>query len=236
MAKTLRIPGTIARDLGVLIVGGTYAPGAVLEGEVAASEQRHVSRSAYREAIRILAAKGLVDSRPKMGTRISDPGKWQLLDSDVLSWIFASEPSEALLTALFELRRIVEPSAAALAAKHRTPAQVERMELALARMEKFTLSREEGQLGDQEFHATLLASTANPFLISLTSGIEAALRQTALFKHQRLPVRRDPMPDHYAVLRAVTARDPAGAHAAMLELVDLAQVDTIRARNGHPAD
>src|SRR5688500_12771828 len=114
--KSLRLHGTIARDLGVLIVSGRYKPGDILNGEVAASDRLHVSRTAYREAVRILAAKGLVESRPKVGTKVSDQERWHLLDPDVLSWIFEFEPDETLLTSLFELRRIVEPQAAALAA------------------------------------------------------------------------------------------------------------------------
>lgn len=231
MARSvLRIPGTIARDLGVKIVSGRYRPGTVLEGEVAASLQRQVSRSAYREAVRILAAKGLVDSRPKMGTRVSARADWQLLDPDVLSWIFATEPDEALVAALFELRRIVEPEAAALAARRRSKAQLERMQDALARMQAHTLKTEQGRAADQEFHATLLEAADNPFLVSLTSGIGAAVAQTTLFKQQRRPLRRDPIPDHQKVLKAVAARDADAAHVAMMDLLDLAFTDTAKAR------
>src|SRR5688572_1560608 len=118
--KSLRLHGTIARDLGVLIVSGKYRPGEILNGEVAASDRLHVSRGAYREAVRILAAKGLVESKPKVGTRISQPERWHLLDPDVLAWIFEFEPDDTLLSSLFELRRVVEPHAASLAAKRRT--------------------------------------------------------------------------------------------------------------------
>lgn len=228
--SSLRIPGTIARDLGIKIVSGKYRPGTVLEGEVAASVQRQVSRSAYREAVRILTAKGLVDSRPKKGTKVSERAGWHLLDPDVLSWIFAAEPDDALVEALFELRRIVEPEAAALAARRRTKAQMERMQDALTRMEEHTLKSEQGRLADQEFHATLLAAAGNAFLVSLTSGIGAAVAQTTLFKQQRRSLRRDPVPDHQKVLKAVAARDAAGAHAAMMDLLDLAFTDTAKAR------
>src|SRR4029079_1291660 len=114
--KLLRLHGSMARDLGVLIVSGRYRPGHILDGEVEASEQRRVSRTAYREALRILAAKGLVNSRPRVGTRVSALEQWHLLDPDVLSWAFSGEPEPEVLHGLFELRSIVEPAAAALAA------------------------------------------------------------------------------------------------------------------------
>src|SRR5436189_2967313 len=99
--KSLRLHGSIARDLGVLIVSGRYRPGHILDGEVEASEQRRVSRTAYREALRILAAKGLVNSRPRVGTRVSAQEQWQLLDPDVLTWAFAGEPEPEVLHGLF---------------------------------------------------------------------------------------------------------------------------------------
>src|SRR5215831_20396051 len=109
-------------------------PGMVLEGEVEASDQRKVSRSAYREAVRILVAKGLVHSKPKAGTRVNERSQWHLLDPDVLSWIFQTEPDYALVYSLFELRRMVEPGAAALAADRRTPSQLQSMSEALKAM------------------------------------------------------------------------------------------------------
>src|SRR5688572_32470525 len=80
--RALRLHGAIARDLGVRIVSGRYRPGHILNGEIDASDRLKVSRTAYREAVRILAAKGLVESRPKVGTRASGPGRLHLLDAD----------------------------------------------------------------------------------------------------------------------------------------------------------
>src|SRR6476659_7620526 len=138
--RALRLHGTIARDIGLQIVSGKFRPGNVLEGEVEASEQRRVSRTAYREAVRILAAKGLVHSRPRVGTRVSAVEEWHLLDPDVLSWIFTAEPSPEVLHGVFELRGIVEPAAAALAATRRNQYHLDRMRRALDAMSKHTLA------------------------------------------------------------------------------------------------
>src|SRR3982075_3834153 len=86
--RALRLHGTIARKLGIAIGSGQYKPGDLPHSEIAASEQPAVARAAYREALRIRAAKGLVDARPKVGTRINPQSKCSLLDPDVLEWTF----------------------------------------------------------------------------------------------------------------------------------------------------
>lgn len=228
--KSLRIHGTIARNIGIRIVSGQHQPGEILDGEVSASDQLHVSRTAYREAVRILAAKGLVESRPKTGTRVSERSKWHLLDPDVLSWLFEFEPDEAMLASLFELRKVVEPEAAALAAARRKPVHLERMAQALEGMGKHTLGTEEGRAADQDFHAALLDASGNPFLTTLTSSVSAAVTWTTVFKQRIDPLPRDPVPDHKHVYDAVAAGDAQGAHRAMMKLVEMAFEDTTRAR------
>ncbi len=89
----LRIHGLIAREIGLAIVSGRLRPGHVLDGEVEASSRRRVSHTAYREALRILSAKGLIQSRPRTGTRVSRIEDWHLLDPDVLAWLFSGTPS-----------------------------------------------------------------------------------------------------------------------------------------------
>lgn len=224
--RPLRIHGTIARDLGIRIVSGAVEPGELLDGEIAASGSLNVSRTAYREALRMLAAKGLVESRPKTGTRVSPRDKWQLLDPDVLSWVFEIEPDEALIAGLFELRKIVEPEAAALAAQRRNDDHVAAMADALADMADHTLATDAGRDADQRFHAALLAAAGNPFLITLTSGVGAAVAWTTIYKQRNSPLLRDPLPDHRRVHDAVVAGDAAAAHRAMTDLVDMAFQDT----------
>jgi DNA-binding FadR family transcriptional regulator len=229
-ARALRLHGAIARKLGIAIVSGQYQPGDLLEGEVASSEQLKVSRTAYREAVRILAAKGLVDARPKVGTRINARSKWNLLDPDVLEWTFESEPDGQLLNSLFELRNVVESAAAGLAAQRRTAAHLKAMRVALNGMAKHTLATPAGRQADLDFHAALLQATCNPYIISLTSGVSAAVVTTTIFKQRRRPLRRDPLPDHLRVFQAIAERDVRRAQLAMSELIQLARADTPTAR------
>jgi DNA-binding FadR family transcriptional regulator len=227
--QSLRLHGTIARDLGVRIVSGRIPPGSILNGEIEASERLHVSRTAYREAVRILAAKGMVESRPKFGTRVSEPRRWHLLDPDVISWIFsADQPDEGLLAALFELRTIIEPAAAALAATRRTDAHLQGLRCALDGMAEHSLAGSTGQAADREFHSLLLEAAGNAFLASFTSGVAAGVAWTTIYKQRKSPLARDPIPDHERVYEAVVKRDAAGAREAMTSLIRLALLDTTR--------
>jgi DNA-binding FadR family transcriptional regulator len=232
MAGALRIHGTIARDLGIAIVSGRYRPGDILSGEIAFAERLKVSRTAYREAIRMLAAKGLVESRPKSGTRVSERRRWNLLDPDVLAWLFAAEPGEEFIRALFELRMIVEPAAAELAARRRDGRDLALMGHALEEMARLGLGSEAGRAADQAFHDAVLAATRNPALVSLSSSIAAAVGWTTIFKQRERVLPRDPVPEHRAVYEAIAAGDPAAARAAMADLVRLALADTTLSLDG----
>lgn len=221
-----RLHGSIARQLGVAIVSGRITPGETLDNEIDSSEQMAVSRTAYREAVRILAAKGLVASRPKLGTQVCPRETWHLLDPEVLSWLFESQPSQDFLVGLFELRSIIEPSAAALAAERRTPEDLAHMREALQRMERHGLANAEGQSADREFHNAILAATRNPVLFALSSSIGAAVRWTTIFKQRKRKLPRDPVPDHWRVFDAIAAGGADAARGAMRDLVSLALEDT----------
>jgi DNA-binding FadR family transcriptional regulator len=233
--KPLRLHGEIAREIGVNIVSGRYKPGQLLEGEIEASDHLHVSRTVYREALRILVAKGLVASRPKVGTVVSPQSTWHLLDPDVLSWVFESEPEDGFLNDLFELRRMIEPSAAALAAQRRTESDIEEIERALNLMADESLATEGGREADLAFHSAILRATRNVFLVSLTSGVCAAIAWTTIFKQRDKALPRDPIPDHRRVFDAIAAGNANAAYAAMSTLVDLALADTMAARSGPKA-
>jgi DNA-binding FadR family transcriptional regulator len=207
----------------------------VLDGELEASTQRQVSRTAYREALRILSAKGLIHSRPRAGTRVSETSEWHLLDPDVLGWMFSNAPQAGVLHSLFELRTVIEPAAAGLAAQRRREVHLERMQRALVDMRRYTLHRPEGRRADQEFHGGLLAATANPYLASLTKGVTAAVDALTQFKLRLHKVERDPVPDHRRVFEAIEARDVEGARAAMEDLIRLAIHDMPADQRPKPA-
>ncbi len=227
-----RLHGAIAHKLGTAILSGEYAPGDTLSSEIAFSEQLDVSRSAYREAVQVLAAKGLVESRPKAGTRVLPRSRWNLLDPDVLAWAFAGEPDVQFVRSLFELRAVVEPAAARFAAARRDRADLKAMKDALTAMRRHTLATEAGRAADRDFHDAVLRATGNDVLMTLSAGISAAVAWTTQFKQRARALPRNPIPDHARVYDAIAAGDGDTADQAMRLLVDLALEDTSSAMRG----
>ena len=223
--RSTRLHTAIARDLGIAIAAGRLRPGDTLSGEVASSARLAVSRTAYREAVRILAAKGLVESRTRTGTRVSPRPHWNILDAEVLGWFLQTWPAETFVRDLFELRLMVEPAAAALAAERRSEAQLRAMAAALDAMDRLKLSTEGGRAADRAFHHAILEATGNEAIVALSSSVCAAIRWTTLFKHRVQETPRDPMPEHLRVLEAIGAGEAASARAAMTDVVRFALDD-----------
>ncbi|WP_284054082.1 FadR/GntR family transcriptional regulator [Stakelama marina] len=224
----------VSKELGVAIVTGEHPPGTVLQGEVEFAERLGVSRSVVREALRMLAAKGLVESRPKTGTRVRERSNWNLLDPQLLGWMFEGAPPLDFVRSLFELRMIVEPAAAELAATKRSARQLSQMGHALEQMEATGLNSEEGQAADQRFHTIILEATGNELLVSLSSTISAAVRWTTFFKYRTNRHPRDPMDEHRALFEAIAGSDRAEARAATEALIRQALIDTEASLNAGP--
>lgn len=222
---TERLHQAVARKLGTAILAGDFKPGDGFEGEIEHAVSLGVSRTAYREALRILIAKGLVETRPRSGAHITPRSRWSLLDPVILEWAFSREPDAKFVKGLFELRSVIEPAAAALAARRRTPAQVATMAEALDVMAQHSLATDAGQAADQRFHKALIEATDNETLAALASSVAAAVRWTTRFKQREYALPRDPLPEHRAVFAAIADKKPGKAKAAMDELLRLALAD-----------
>ncbi|GGB39259.1 GntR family transcriptional regulator [Sphingomonas metalli] len=216
----------VAREMGIAIVTGRYPPGSNLPGEHEIAARRGIARSVVREALRMLGAKGLLESKPRAGTRVRDRAEWNLLDPDLLAWMFEGEPPADFVRSLFQLRLIVEPAAAELAAVTRTPAQLAAMDEALDQMALHGLATPEGQAADQRFHHLVLHATQNELLVSLAVTIGSAVRWTTIYKYRNSRHPRDPMPEHRLLYDAIAAQDPAAARAATVTLITEAEAAT----------
>ena len=216
----------IADEIGSSILCGKRAVGSLLPKEMDAAVDLGVSRTSYREAVRLLIAKGLVETRPKVGTHVTHRRRWQVLDPDVLRWAFHSGPSLTFIQELFELREILEPHAAELAARRRSIEQLALMGHALQEMYRHGLSTAAGRAADQRFHEGILVATGNQALMTLSASICAAIHWTTVFKHQSANPPRDALPDHRKLYAAIVDSDAGGAAAAAKELIKLALEDT----------
>ena len=215
--------GQVVDHLGQSIVAGRLAPGEVID--LAALEQRlGASRSVVREAVRVLADKGLVNARPKRGTVVLGRESWSLLDPDLLRWQYESRTDTAFLSNLAEVRSIIEPAAAGLAAVRRTDDDLVVLRDALQQMEDPAVLPEAIVLADLAFHRGLLLATHNDLLQRMELVIETALRSRDELVHQSEGVENS-APAHRTVLDAVEGGDPEAAQAAMEQLLALAVQD-----------
>jgi GntR family galactonate operon transcriptional repressor len=218
--------------LGGRILSGAFAPGTVLDLPTLA-EGFGVSRTVIREAMKVLTAKGLVAARQKRGTYVTEPETWNMLDDDVLRWRLAGGAGPALFEQLAEIRMIVEPAAAALAARRATDDDLATLRSCVQEMKRTGVDPDAEQAADADlaFHATLLLASHNDLLAGLRSVIEHALRQRDMLVHTHAKAD-DRLPSHQAVLDAVERRDPEAASTAMRVLLEEAAADLDAAQMG----
>jgi DNA-binding FadR family transcriptional regulator len=212
-------------EIGHRIVAGDFAPGKALPSEAELCGSLGVSRTALREALRVLAAKGLLEARPKVGTLVRDVSSWNSLDGDIMTWRLQSGDSEQAITELYELRHLIEPIAAALAAKNAGAAQIAVMRDAYRQMQAAGDDGEQIIAPDLRFHQAIIAASGNRLFSSLAHVLQAAL--TVAFELVRDTPRghRHSMPMHKKVLDAIVVHDPPAALAAMQKLIEDSQRD-----------
>jgi GntR family transcriptional regulator, galactonate operon transcriptional repressor len=220
--------GQIVEQMGVRIVGGAYPPGAPLFSEQLEREF-DVSKTVVREALKVLAAKGLVESRQKRGTVIRPRDAWNLLDGDVLRWQGREPPNFVFLENLAEVRGIVEPAAARLAAERRTQEDVEELESALAAMAAAKQDPDAMVAADLRFHRGLLDAAHNEVLSRMEVILAAGLQVRDRFVHHS-EHGSDPMPAHRALLDAIREGDAALAGVTVEALLAQATADLAEVR------
>ncbi len=228
-ASRSRLHGSLAHRIACEILKGEHTPGVLLPREESASEVYGVSRGAYREAIRTLAAKGLVAALPKVGTRVAPRALWHFLDPDILAWHFDVLPSEPFIRNLFELRKIVEPSAAALAAMRRSDLELSRLADSLSRMAR-TSPRSGGWLNAiVAFHQELVDAGRNEALSSLWPAIQTTIRWSVKLQIMlpELSFGHDPVADHARVFEKIASQNADGALTEMALLIEDALSDTL---------
>ncbi|WP_224972278.1 FadR/GntR family transcriptional regulator [Acinetobacter oleivorans] len=210
----------IVQQLGLKIVSGEISENEKLPSEVDLCEEYKVSRPVFREAIRVLNAKGLTYSRPKIGTVVRPKEEWHLLDPDVLFWLIQTTPEHDFFKTLSTVRRVLEPELAYIAASTANEEDIERIKHAYDGMEKAT-TVEEFIEPDIQFHLAIAKATHNDLLAYMSKMLVLPLQQSIQVTSLRPNLQGHSLPRHKAILTAIENKDPLSArHASLVQLDD----------------
>ena len=208
----------IAFKIGERICSGEFLPGSSIPNEAEWGRIFGASRTAIREGMKILQAKGLIVSRPKIGSRVAPRDGWNLLDKDVFAWLSAAVGRKAFIATTQEFRRHIEPGIAELAALKRTAAQAEALGKCLAAM-RTANSFEAIVKADVAFHRELLSCANNELLNPFAVLIEQTLSSLFEFTTQANPKLSQAVHLHEKIWKAVKDQDAEAARKAMQVLI-----------------
>lgn len=210
----------IATILAQQILSGQLQPGDQLAGTDEICEQYNISRTVVREAVKLLTAKGLIDSRPRVGMIVRPRSDWSLLDPDVINWRVKTGFDFNFFTDLIGMRRVVEPGAAELAASLATDEEIAKIQAAFDGLESNIKNTESFVQADVRFHSSIIRASHNELVQQLSMTVEVAIlaitKCTAIVPGSR----EEAMPVHKAVVDAITARDPRAANETMRVLLE----------------
>jgi DNA-binding FadR family transcriptional regulator len=212
--------GLITRAIGTDILTGRLQPGAPLPCEDDLLRRFSISRTALRESLKTLAAKGMIQSKTRIGTRVLPANQWNMFDPDVMAWRLEAGVDIGFMRSLFEIRFAIEPAAAGLAASRRGEADLALLSDLLADMADAT-ELERFVAVDLAFHKAILTASQNPLMQSIGTVIEAAL--VAAFRRSAPTDSRERLnqsvAEHAAIFEAISAGDVDGAHTSMVAVI-----------------
>jgi GntR family transcriptional regulator, galactonate operon transcriptional repressor len=227
-AKTKERPSTrsasvvdqLVSALGREIAGGVWKPDETLPTEPEIAHRFGAGRNAVREAVKILAAKGLVRTERRAGTIVRPEFCWNLLDPEVLSWMLSAPANrDNLLDELSELRSIIAPTVAALAATHASAMEALRICESYDQMEKLTDEMPGVIDTDVTFHELLFEATHNRLLVALVPAFTHLLRTNfEISVRAGKQVNRN-LKEHRQISEAISRRDPETAQRATRKLL-----------------
>ncbi|CAI1918694.1 FadR/GntR family transcriptional regulator [Serratia proteamaculans] len=203
----------LAEKLGQQILAGDYQAGSILPGEMELGEQFGVSRTAVREAVKMLAAKGMLLPRPRIGTRVMPQSQWNFLDQDLLTWWMTKENFDQVMQHFLILRTSLEPQACSLAAANANTQQTTRLAELMAEMRALHIQfdREHWIQVDTQFHQLIYEASGNPFLTSFANLFSSVYQSyfRAITGNEVIKLQH-----HQAIVDAILAGDSAEALAA----------------------
>lgn len=218
--RNFNLSHRMTQELGKSIVCGEFGVNDSLPTEAELCDRFGVSRTAVREAVKMLSAKGLISSKPRQGIRVLPQEDWNIFDSDLLSWSLEGNPSMRVLREFLQMRVAIEPEAAALGARYARPERVAAVKEALDRMRNAPEGSEEALQADIDFHIGILYTSENRFYIRMRDFIRTAL--SVSIRHTNV-IKGNPdavLEDHAKVYDAIANKDHVAARSAMLFLME----------------
>src|SRR5918995_4657193 len=207
--------------LGRWIADDVFTPDAPMPMEDELATSLGVSRATVRDAIKVLSGKGLVRTARRYGTRVLPVEDWNLLDGDVVGWHRRDHPRmRRIFVETTELRSIMEPAAAELAAKRATEAQIRTILDAAYAMHPEADDMQALFNADCRFHVTILEATQNQVMRQLRQLIITMLHVSYDFgvsRPENDPVTRQ---GHILVAEAIRARDSNAARRSMSTMLE----------------
>ena len=215
----------IVEEIGLRILKGIYAVGQTLPNEETLSRELDISRGVLREATKVLTQKGLIRTRPKIGTQVTDRSEWNLFDPELMTWRLQLEDKMAFLKQVTEVRRIIESEAAKYAAERADENATARIGDRLKDMLRFLAST--GQYDydtylakDTAFHNAVMDASANELLSQIAYTMRQAVHTARQLDIQDPEIHRQSMGFHEAIYEAIRRRDPEAAYRASQEMFD----------------
>lgn len=218
--------GLVVDAIGRAIVRGDIAEGETLDLDRVQTDH-DVSLTVVREALKVLAGKGLVDARQRRGTFVQPRSNWNLLDPDVLAWEITPETLPHMLRELEEIRAIFEPAAAELAAERRSDDDVTALREAFAEMQHAKDSADE-TAADLAFHRAIFRATKNDLLARVQLLTRSLFEERDRVVHAQVPGSAA-LALHGTLLDAIAAGDAAAARSATDDLLGRASDDAVAA-------
>ncbi len=212
IVRTSRLYEQIVQQVEESIHKGALKPGNQLPPERELAHQFGVSRTAVREAVKALREKGFVEAYPGRGTFVTD-GTSHAIRQSLDRMIRIGQPEGS--TYLAEVREILEPEIAALAATRADAEDLTSMHEAVSIMDKAKRDSDAFIEADLDFHLALAEAAANPLILSLIDSIVGLLREQRLriFQVEGGPERGQY--HHKRIMEAIERHDPLGAREAM---------------------
>ncbi len=208
----------LAEKIAQRILSAEYPEGSILPGEIELGEIFGVSRTAVREAVKTLTAKGMLLPRPRIGTRVMPQGNWNFLDQELLTWWMTRENFDQVMSHFVILRRALEPQACALAAITASPQQKEQLSLYMSEMRKLheSFDRERWITVDTQFHQLIYEAGKNPFLTSFSNLFSSVYQSyfRAITGNEVIKLEH-----HQALVDAILAGDSERALVACQQLL-----------------